>query len=205
MKKIVLLALAVAILSIIMAQPAQAEVYKLFAGQSLDAGTVTVTEGVDGDGDPALIVEYEITLEEICGEVELLETHLHLGTDPDLDDFPLTKYGAKRGNPKIGNFDYSGEVEFVVKLTDIPGYEAGETQIIYIGAHAVIGNGFCEICAAADLEFTVTATIDCCGPDSFFTVEITAGDLPAGTYPGWCAISSTVCLLAIVETRIPTQ
>ena len=80
----------------------------LFAGQTIDAGTVCVSvdSGADtsaqcGAGSSGVLnVTYSTT-----GGWELTEAHLAAGTS--LDDIPLNK----AGNPKIGNFPYnSGDI-----------------------------------------------------------------------------------------------
>ena len=95
----------------------------LIAGQTMDAGTVTVYN--DGE---FLYVTYETT-----GDWHMTETHLHVACDPA--DIPQTK----KGNPIPGQFDYSE--------THDPGVESYEVKIdlddlqcsdVYIAAHAVV-------------------------------------------------------------------
>jgi hypothetical protein len=190
MKKTVLLAIALAFLSFIIAQPAQAQdpvpvgdpvVKILYAGQTWIVGEVRVQPYDDG----SLRVTYDLDVED-CEGLGLTETHLQVG---DLGDVI-----NKKGLPKIGHFEYSNDHDPAVSefTYEIPAGEvpAGSFQI---AAHAVVGNGLCELCDDADLELEVTATVDypgLVGPDgpvSFFSIEITAGGLPLGTYPGWCA------------------
>ncbi|MBT8255107.1 MAG: hypothetical protein KJO23_01075 [Bacteroidia bacterium] len=96
----------------------------LFAGQTIDVGTVTVEVSPDDD----VIVTYETD-----GDWQIDETHLYIGP---LGDLP-TNGG---GNPKIGQFPLSnthtsGTNNFVYISTTLA---AGECA--YIAAHAVVTN-----------------------------------------------------------------
>ena len=75
------------------------KVYTLFAGQTIEVGTVTVEEV-----GPNLEVTYDVT-----GGWLLSETHLHVA-DGDSCDTALAGIPQNRsGNPKVGHFEYSGD------------------------------------------------------------------------------------------------
>lgn len=98
----------------------------LFAGQTIDVGTVIVANnGTD------LCVTYSAT-----GDWRIKETHLHIALT--VGDIPQTK----TGNPRPGKFAYSHVLnpaaatdEYCFPLSDL-GYEAGADLII--AAHAVV-------------------------------------------------------------------
>ena len=101
----------------------------LYAGQTIEAGAVTVTADDDD-----LIFTYST----IDGW-ELTEVHLALGTS--YSDIPQNR----QGNPMIGHFPYKEsfsegvtEVEIRVSLEDFGGEEALYGQRLYIAAHAVV-------------------------------------------------------------------
>jgi hypothetical protein len=101
----------------------------LFAGQTIDAGTVCMT--VNGDN---LDVTYTTT-----GGWELTEAHLWVGTA--LSDMPQTK----KGNPKIGNFPYnSGDITgstsytFSVALESLGFSCPSDDTGYYVAAHAAL-------------------------------------------------------------------
>ncbi len=119
-------------------------VYTLYAGQDIEAGTVTVTST-----DTDLVVTYETN---DCWS--LGTTHLYAGTAEDL---PMT--GA--GNPKHGQFPYAQEVEedslgnpvelldvviFTIPLSEIEMTEqamegvSAELSCLYVAAHAELYN-----------------------------------------------------------------
>ena len=194
MKKTVLIAFAVAILSVVMAQPVQSAEYPLYAGQDMPVGTVKVTPLVQL-GDPiiyALKIKYILDVD--CLDVELTETHLHLATNPPgatgpgVHKWPVT---GKKGNPKIGKFEYSGEDEYIILYEDIPpdGAEIGDT--IYIAAHAVTGTVINEIeyCGVDDLPEFVTGEV--CWPtgdaSKYFELTITDDGVLDGMHDAWCA------------------
>lgn len=101
----------------------------LYAGQAIDAGTVTVE--VVGDN---LEVTYTTT-----GGWELVETHLWVGDD--LADMPQTR----KGNPKVGNFPYqSGDITgattyyFTVPLSMLDFFCPADDGNYFIAAHAAL-------------------------------------------------------------------
>ena len=98
----------------------------LYAGQTIDAGTVTVAN--DGT---SLCVTYATT-----GDWRLTETHLHIGLV--LGDIPQT--GS--GNPKVGKFRWAHDLdpsattdEYCFLLSEL-GYTAGAQLLV--AAHAVV-------------------------------------------------------------------
>jgi len=72
MKKKILIGLTLAILSLFVVRPIQAEVYTLWVGQHIDVGMVII----ENDSN-TLYVTFEIS-----GECELVETHVHAAIDP---------------------------------------------------------------------------------------------------------------------------
>lgn len=109
-------------------------VYKLYAGQDIEAGTVSITTTATD-----VVVTYETTADWQIGT-----THLYVGT---AEDIPL----ARLGNPKLGKFPYAQEVEegeltnmvtytiplSEVKLTETE-IEGGSSVLscFYVSAHA---------------------------------------------------------------------
>lgn len=98
----------------------------LFAGQTIDVGTVVVAN--DGE---RLCVTYNAT-----GTWFIQETHLHIGLT--LSDIPQTR----SGNPRPGQFMYAHRLstpaqtdEFCFSMEEL-GYTSGAT--LYIAAHAVV-------------------------------------------------------------------
>lgn len=98
----------------------------LIAGQHIDSGDVTVVN----DGTILLITIHT------QDDWQLSESHIQIGET--LDDFPLTK----KGNPKVGNFDYQREYDPLVTedtyeflLADL-GLESGDT--ITFAVHTVV-------------------------------------------------------------------
>ena len=98
---------------------------------AMDVGNVTF-----GDDGTDLTITYNID----TGDCEFVETNLHVATEPA--DFPQ----SKKGNPKVGRFDYSDPPEdpftsqtYTIPLEDILGSspDSGENTL-YIAAHAVI-------------------------------------------------------------------
>jgi hypothetical protein len=98
----------------------------LIAGQHIDSGDVTVVN----DGTTLLITI------QTQDDWQLSESHVQIGET--LDDFPLTK----KGNPKVGNFDYQREYnplvtedtyEFLLADLDL---ESGDT--ITFAVHTVV-------------------------------------------------------------------
>lgn len=137
MKKFTLSILAIIILLAaalpITATPVQAatcnvtpKVVTLFAGQTIDAGTVTVTNDVNN-----LYVTFTATAPWL-----LSETHLHVADS--LAGIPQTK----NGNPKIGNFAYQTQhapaVNTYTYTIAKSALSLDANQSVVIAAHAVV-------------------------------------------------------------------
>jgi hypothetical protein len=133
--KLKLITFLVVAFAVVFAGSAQADLQvdscqTLYAGQSIDAGTVCVE--VSGDN---LLVRYETK-----DGWELTEAHLWVGDD--LADMPQTK----KGNPKVGNFPYhagsiteSNLYEFTIPLLDLGGDDFATSlcdQTFLVAAHA---------------------------------------------------------------------
>jgi hypothetical protein len=123
------LSLLTFVLLVTWAVPAEAQcgsplVTTLFAGQTLDAGRVTVSND-------AINIHVRYTLNEPW---EMSDAHLALATS--LDGIPQTK----KGNPIPGHFAYS--VVFNPEVTDytftIPRGSFLPGQTLYIAAHAIV-------------------------------------------------------------------
>ena len=142
MKKVSLLmgALVLAVALILpMAMPAMAHSQEhpqyqyLFAGQTLHVGWVMVWNDADN-----LYVRYYLYL-----DWELVKTDVHVATS--LADIPQTK----KGNPKVGHFDYSdshappvpGNTHYTYTI-DLDDWSVGTT--LYIAAHADVVSGCSE-------------------------------------------------------------
>ena len=100
----------------------------LFAGQTIDVGTVTY--GIDDDAN--FYVTYETS-----GNWVMLETHMFVGTWEDLPK-------NKPGNPKIGHFPYSTDhgsgvtsVTYTVPLSSLP---PCEDPGFIVATHAAVKN-----------------------------------------------------------------
>jgi hypothetical protein len=80
---------------------------------------------------------------------------------------------------------------------DIP---AGPTDTIYIAAHAVVGNDFCDICDELVVETVDEVCIDYTeiGGDSYFEVTI-----DGETYPTWCVDIDHSMSLGVGPTAYP--
>ncbi len=95
MKKIVSFLIVTFLMLALLSVAASAVVLK--AGQSIDAGTVTVTV-IDDGGELWLCVTYDTE-----DNWKLVETHFAIAESPE--DFPQTK----NGNPKVGHFPYGDD------------------------------------------------------------------------------------------------
>ena len=102
----------------------------LYAGQTINSGSINIY-----NTRTELCVEYQTTQ-----PWYLIETHLHLANSEE--NIPQNR----KGNPKIGNFDY-GNNELPNGETDIKycfnldnNQHFFDNQCTYIGAHAVVGS-----------------------------------------------------------------
>lgn len=150
----------------------------LYAGQNILVGEVTV-DVVDDN----YIITYNMYNSGYC----LTETHLSVVDDANNDgnpDFPLN--GG--GNPKIGQFEYSGSHDCVSSVE----YTVPVSKGTFIAAHAVVNctDTFDE----TELYASFPATQDFClrtgrevdNWDAYFRLTINEGPLE-GVYAAWCA------------------
>jgi hypothetical protein len=144
----------------------------LIAAQHYDAGNISVWN--DGDH---LFVKYE-------GDGwTISETHLHVASD--FEDIPQTK----KGNPKVGKFDYSGEHDNVFEVTYEIDLDWAIGDTVNISAHAVVCQDMLfELEMMLPDEVTVSAVHSILIPyyNSYFVTEITNGEFLNGIYDGWC-------------------
>lgn len=105
------------------------QTYDLCAGQDIAAGSLTVTETSDG---------YDVTYE-TSDDWSLVETHLDVGDE--FGDF----HTSRKGNPKIGRFDYAETHDGVTSYTynvslDDPQLDDvdAESDCVLFAAHAVV-------------------------------------------------------------------
>jgi hypothetical protein len=117
-------AIVVVCLATAMAVPCAAAEVDLCAGQHIDAGTVTVTNDANN-----LYVTYDTS----GSEWVIVETHLEVA------DTPAGIPQNKSGNPKVGQFTYSGEyggtdlAEYVIPLSEI----VNDGNVV-VAAHAIV-------------------------------------------------------------------
>jgi len=102
-------------------------VVTLYAGQTIDVGTVTVQ-----NDETNLEITFETT-----GDWYMTQTHLAISTS--FSGIPQNK----GGNPQVGKFPYKHDLDpptqldtYNFTLLELGGYEIGDT--IYIAAHAVV-------------------------------------------------------------------
>jgi len=138
MKKVLFPILAL-VLALALALPAAAHTEEvpqynvLLAGQTMPVGNVTVW-----NNSTHLIVTYNIT----DADWVINATHMHV-SDDCVDGFPQTR----KGNPKVGHFDYS---------TDNPG---GVTTVMYTIPLGGWGPGT-DLCIAAQAEVFAALLLD---------------------------------------------
>ena len=148
----------------------------LIAGQHTKVGTIT--SSYDGSN---LIITYEITEDGWA----IKETHL--AVEENFSDIPTNN----KGNPKIGNFEYSDEfstpqtkVSYTVNVDGL--------NSVYIAAHAVVGglNGYeCE--TVADIELTlpnslVNIVFQYNKTTSYYNVTLSNAGIYDGIFEAWC-------------------
>jgi hypothetical protein len=137
----------------------------------MDAGFVTITR--DGGH---IYIQYSARNGWI-----LEETHLHIADD----------YGAipqtKKGNPKIGKFDYSNPHGLVQDYT----YEVIDNfgECFAVAAHAVVKSNMASV-INFELELPDQATLQVqypyVGAPSYLQSTISGGTPLDGSYNGWC-------------------
>ncbi|MGI0118251.1 hypothetical protein [Zooshikella sp. RANM57] len=182
------------------------ETFTLYAGQNIDAGTVSVTVNDDN-----LVVTYNTT-----GGWELVEGHLWVGRS--LADMPQTR----KGNPIPGNFPYnSGDITgqttytFTIPLSTLEYVCPEDDQVFKMAAHAALrkddGSGGYETQTgwsdgnpivdqgnwATYSEFTLTCTCDQTGGTGD-KCETSFAWNPSDTDPQ-DGLAPSVCFLTIDE------
>jgi len=114
------------IMSVISEPCGAAEEYTLYAGQTIDAGTVTIANDAEN-----LCVTFNTT----AGDWIIVETHLHLAAT--VDGIP-----QKNGNPIPGQFDHKREYDFAegVQIDEycfnIGDLNFDENECLVVAAHA---------------------------------------------------------------------
>lgn len=143
--------------------------YTLWAGQNIDVGEVIVTNAGD-------VITVEYLLDANGWRIE--GTHLH--ADYDWKNIPQTK----KGNPKVGHFQYKetfdpGVQSYAVTLDET--YD----DCFYIAAHADVV--YDPLIAFEDaLPAAASLNVANWGPFSYFGSTITNGGMLNGFYVGWC-------------------
>lgn len=172
MEKKMAIGLALAILIMLIAGPAEAEVYTLWAGQHIDVGTVTI----ENDSD-TLYVIYETS-----GGWELIETHVHASIDPS--QIPQTqpnKKGKGGENPIPGAFQFS-------ELPSDPTIQIYEINLSEIGDSGFDPEGCDDLFVAAHAEVT---HVDDVQEESAWTGDL---DFPGANWATYCRyISQSSC------------
>ena len=97
----------------------------LVAGQHTDVGEVIVTHDLLN-----IYVTYVISEPGWC----ITETHMHVAAD--VTGIPQTK----KGNPKVGQFDYSGQHDCITEYTYTVPIEWNAGDEVVVAAHAVVQN-----------------------------------------------------------------
>lgn len=148
----------------------------LVAGQNIVVGNVTTS--IDGS---VLTVTYNIT------EEGWLITETHLAVEESFSEIPLNK----KGNPKIGNFEYSDEFDTpqtsVSYTIDVEGFSH-----VFIAAHAVVGGlegTECESVAEIELSLPdsmVDISFIETKSESYYDVILANAGAYNGEYLGWC-------------------
>ena len=145
----------------------------LYAGQTIDVGTVKVEE--DGSGN--YNITYNITNPDYC------LTQTHLSVVEYRNDFPMTK----KGNPIPGQFEYSESHDCVTSYT----YNVPIEGRTYIAAHAVV-NCISDV-ETEGFEATLPDEVEVCvtdkgedAIDSYFNITIAPDNSLSGDYDAWC-------------------
>jgi len=143
----------------------------LMAGQHHDVGDVIVTN--DGDN---IYVTYEI-LEAGWG---MMESHLHVAAE--LSGIPQTK----KGNPKIGKFNYKSSHDMAVKYTYVVPITWPVGSTVAIAAHAVVAYNYLGV-ISGNLPDGALLRPALGGHYSYFNSSVFEGGLLNGAdYEGWC-------------------
>ena len=177
MKKLLFI-VTVAVLAL-MSEAAFALDVDLLAGQTMDIGTVRITN--DGD---SLQVEYII--DEACGW-GMGGTHLHVSTTQptagkhDEPDIPQNN----KGNPQIGNFDWTGAMSYDIPFADIGPGAISDGTTVYVAAHAG-GQSWDALESSLPTE-PFTLSVDCgYGVNHYLDIEISDDGVLDGLHGAWC-------------------
>lgn len=142
----------------------------LIAGKQYDVGDIIITNDLEN-----IYVTY------LMNEPGwyLKETQMHVAGD--VSGIPQTR----RGNPKVGNFDYQMEHDMAYEYTyTVPLEWAAGTDIV-VAAHAVVDydhmNGINN-----SLPATSGYRIEVTGGGSYFNSVVSNGGSLTGEYYGWC-------------------
>jgi hypothetical protein len=165
-------------------------VTELLAGQNVDVGEVQVWN--DGE---SLYVKYLIDADLTPAEpsddgVPTLIYQTHLSVAAWLAGIPQTK----KGNPVVGQFDYStvhdpGVAEFTyeIPLADVDG---GVGEHLFIAAHAVVqklgGLEGLELALPGQVVLNVTYPGTGFGEPSYFDASLAGGTILDGAYDSYC-------------------
>lgn len=153
----------------------------LIAGQNIDVGEVEWEFGYVGGDNLVLNVTYE-TDEPWC------MTETHLAVAESVDGIPQNK----KGNPKVGNFEYGDDelscVTYWSEVVDVP----DECSNLVIAAHAVVNKTEVDVEAVNDLVTndlglpeSGTINVHYPGGDSYFNSTI-GSSFFNGVIDGWC-------------------
>ncbi len=146
--------------------------FTLLAGQDLDVGEVIVT-----DASGVITIEYSL----YADGWRLAETHLHAGYT--WEEIPQNK----KGNPKIGHFQYKTTHDPYVQSFPVILDEYYD-DCFYVAAHADVV--YDPVLAFEDVmpdQATLQVVYPVAGGPAYFpTMTITGGTNLDGTYQGWC-------------------
>jgi len=148
----------------------------LYAGKYMNAGTVSV----EWDGTSNVNVTYSVDDNWRLGEM-----HLSVKDSPAL--FPMNK----KGNPRVGHFEYAVELEeYVSEYTFNVDVNNLDGDKIFIAAHAVVYevmDYITDLDALSNwLPETVTYKVHHPGGDSYFNTTVNGGSALDGLYDGFC-------------------
>lgn len=142
----------------------------LMAGQHMDVGDVrVVNDGVN------IYVTYEI-LEPGWG---MTQSHLHIADA--LQGIPMNK----KGNPKIGLFEYQNEHAMIQKYTYVVPLTWDTGTELFIAAHAVVRYDYL-LSAAGSLPDDADLYPKYPYHASYFQSIVSNGEIINGIYEGWC-------------------
>jgi len=149
----------------------------LVAGQNDVVGSVSVVQNGN-----TIDVTYTINAEDV------MITETHLDVEGSFMNFPM----GKKGNPKIGNFDYKDEfdtpVTEVTYTVDIEGYST-----VAVAAHAVVVYSDGTVCngissvEALIPDTPVSLTWQYTKTESYYIIGVSNAGAFDGDHLGWCA------------------